>query len=93
MDETRIDKEYDVGDWGFLSGYESDDSDWSIGWLEPLDSNFESNDNDDEDNSGNDSFVVSVPCYSPGCKEVEGSNNVLLKAQNRRSKRSSGQFD
>ncbi|PNX95569.1 putative inactive purple acid phosphatase 2-like protein [Trifolium pratense] len=36
MDETRIDKEYDVGDWCFLSSYESDDLDWSIGWLEPL---------------------------------------------------------
>ncbi|GAU38772.1 hypothetical protein TSUD_279250 [Trifolium subterraneum] len=32
MDEKRIDKEYDVGDVCFLSGSESDDSDWSIGW-------------------------------------------------------------
>ncbi|PNX55798.1 hypothetical protein L195_g049429 [Trifolium pratense] len=70
MDETRIDKEYDVGVWCFLSGSESDDSDWSIGWLEPLGFDFESNDND-EDDSGDDSFVVLVPCYSPGCKEVE----------------------
>ncbi|MCI80198.1 hypothetical protein A2U01_0101469, partial [Trifolium medium] len=53
----------------------------------------ESNDNDDEDDSDDDSFAVLVPCYSPGCKEVEGSNNVLLKARNRRSKRSRGQFD
>ncbi|PNX67416.1 hypothetical protein L195_g063507, partial [Trifolium pratense] len=51
-----------------------------------------SNDNDNEDDSGDDSFVVSVPCYSPGCKEVESSNNVLLKAQNRWSKRSRGQI-
>ncbi|MCH87027.1 hypothetical protein A2U01_0007891 [Trifolium medium] len=76
MDETRIDKEYDIGDWCFLSGSESDDSD-----------------NDDENDSGDDSFVVLVPCYSPGYKEVECSNNMLLKAQNRRSTRSSGQFD
>ncbi|PNX89767.1 hypothetical protein L195_g045889 [Trifolium pratense] len=64
MDETIIDKEYDVSDWCFVSGSEFDDSDWSIDWLEPLDSDFESNDNDD----GDDSFAVSVPCYSPGCK-------------------------
>ncbi|GAU50226.1 hypothetical protein TSUD_141540 [Trifolium subterraneum] len=32
MNETIIDKEYDVGDVCFLSGSESDDSDWSIGW-------------------------------------------------------------
>ncbi|PNX87625.1 hypothetical protein L195_g043718 [Trifolium pratense] len=54
---------------------------------------FESNDNDDEGNSGDDSFAVLVSCYSPGCREVENSNNVLLKSQNRRSKRSRGQFD
>ncbi|PNX61127.1 hypothetical protein L195_g052294, partial [Trifolium pratense] len=48
-------KEYDVGDWCFLSGYASDDSYWSIRWLEPLGSDFESNDNDDEDDSGDDS--------------------------------------
>ncbi|GAU32793.1 hypothetical protein TSUD_152420 [Trifolium subterraneum] len=63
MDETRIDKEYDVNDECFLSGSEPDYSNWSIGWLEPLGSDFESNDNDD------DSFVVLVPCGSLGCKE------------------------
>ncbi|GAU37176.1 hypothetical protein TSUD_391640 [Trifolium subterraneum] len=36
MDETKIDKEYDVGDECFLSSFEFDDSDWSIGWLKPL---------------------------------------------------------
>ncbi|PNY08108.1 hypothetical protein L195_g004620 [Trifolium pratense] len=70
----------------FLSGYESDESDWSIGWLEPLGSDFESNDNDDEDDSSDNSFAL-VPCYSHGCKEVESSNNVLLKTENRQSKR------
>ncbi|XP_004509698.1 uncharacterized protein [Cicer arietinum] len=75
-EETRIDRECDVGDWCLLSGYESDDSDWSIGWLEPLGSDFDDNDGDE---SG-DSFAVLVPCYSPGCKEIKGSNNVLLSA-------------
>ena len=40
-EERRIDREYDVvivlsdAGGGCLSGSESDDSDWSIGWLEP----------------------------------------------------------
>lgn len=88
-EETGIDREFDgvfvasddSGDWCFLSGSESDDSDWSIGWLEPLGSDFESSDNDrDDDESGADSFAVLVPCYTPGCKEVEGTNKVLLSA-------------
>ncbi|PNX60145.1 hypothetical protein L195_g060040, partial [Trifolium pratense] len=58
---------------------------------EPLGSDFESN--DDKDDFGDDSFVVLVPCYSPGLKEVEGSNNGFLKAQNKQSKRDRGQFD
>ncbi|KAL4392056.1 hypothetical protein AHAS_Ahas03G0306900 [Arachis hypogaea] len=54
------------------------DSDWSIGWLEPLGSDFQSSDVDDDDD---DSFAVLVPCYRHGCKEVEeASNNVLLSA-------------
>ncbi|MCI70673.1 hypothetical protein A2U01_0091936, partial [Trifolium medium] len=65
----------------------------SIGWLEPLGSDFESNDNDDEGDYGDDSFAVLIPCYLADCNEVESSNNVLWKAQNRRSKRSRGQFD
>lgn len=74
-EETRAEKEYDVvfGDWCFLSGSESDESDWSIGWSEPLGSNFQSNDNDD-------GFAVLVPCYTHGCKKIEGSKNVLLSA-------------
>ncbi|PNY02867.1 hypothetical protein L195_g026187 [Trifolium pratense] len=46
----RQDKD-NVDDWCFLSGSESDDSDWSIVWLEPLGSDLESNDNDYEDDS------------------------------------------
>ncbi|PNX72766.1 hypothetical protein L195_g028661 [Trifolium pratense] len=77
MDETRIDKEYDVGDWYFLSASESDDSVWSIGWLEPLCFDLENNDNDDEDDSGDDSFAVLISCYSPGCKEVELKSQIM----------------
>ncbi|XP_061337245.1 uncharacterized protein LOC133284267 [Gastrolobium bilobum] len=87
-EEERIDREYDVvlvpsdgGDWS-LSGSESDDSDWSIGWLEPLDSVFQSDDDDDDDDDdeSDNSFAVLVPCYRLGCKEVDGSKNVLLSA-------------
>lgn len=79
-EERRIDREYDVvivpsDGGGCLSGSESDDSDWSIGWLEPHGSGFQSDDEPDN------SFAVLVPCYSPGCKEVvEGSSNELLSA-------------
>ncbi|OIV94483.1 hypothetical protein TanjilG_25545 [Lupinus angustifolius] len=78
-EERRIDRELDVvlvpSDGGdCLSGSESDDSDWSIGWLEPQGSDFQSDDESDN------SFAVLVPCYRPGCKEVEGSNNELLSA-------------
>ncbi|CAL0331549.1 unnamed protein product [Lupinus luteus] len=78
-EERRIDRESDVvlvpsdGD-GCLSGSESDDSDWSIGWLEPHGSDFQSDDESDN------SFAVLVPCYRPGCKEVEVSTNELLSA-------------
>jgi len=77
-EERRVDKEFDIvlvpSDGGCLSGSESDDSEVSIGWLEPHGSGFQS-DNDESDNG----FAVLVPCYSPGCKEVvEASNNELL---------------
>ncbi|KAK4393960.1 hypothetical protein Sango_1866800 [Sesamum angolense] len=48
----RIDKEYDVvlvpSDGVCLSGSESDDSDWSIGWLEPHAPDFQSDDEADD---------------------------------------------
>ncbi|KAF5180506.1 Ribosomal rna small subunit methyltransferase a [Thalictrum thalictroides] len=76
-EERRIDREYDVvlvpSDGGCLSGSESDDSDWSIGWMEPHAPDFQS---DDETES---SFAVLVPCYGRGRKEiVENSNNRLF---------------
>ncbi|KAG8481569.1 hypothetical protein CXB51_026561 [Gossypium anomalum] len=59
----------------YLSGYESDGPEWSIGWEEPHGPGFQS---DNEDDGG---FVVLVPCYRPGCKQlVEGPNNQLLSA-------------
>ncbi len=58
-----------------LSGSESDDSDWSIGWLEPHAPDFLS----DDETDGN--FAVLVPCYRHGCKElVEDPNDHLLSA-------------
>ncbi|KAH6796888.1 hypothetical protein C2S52_021442 [Perilla frutescens var. hirtella] len=56
-----IDKEYDVvlvpSDGVGLSGSESEDSDWSIGWMEPHAPDFQS------DDEGDNSFAVLVPCY------------------------------
>ncbi|KAI3751773.1 hypothetical protein L2E82_22864 [Cichorium intybus] len=70
--EQKVDKEYDVvlvpSDGGCLSGSESDDSDWSIGWLEPHGAGFCSDDDDDDDDDDcDDSFAVLVPCYGRGC--------------------------
>ncbi|XP_077234125.1 uncharacterized protein LOC143876276 [Tasmannia lanceolata] len=78
-EERRVDREYDSvlvpSDGGCLSGSESDDSDWSIGWLEPHAPDFLS---DDETES---SFAVLVPCYRRGRSELlENSKNQLLGA-------------
>ncbi|KAI3462133.1 hypothetical protein Pfo_018796 [Paulownia fortunei] len=51
--------------WGLLSGSESDDSNWSIWWLEPHALYFQSDDEVD------DSFAVLVPCYRHDCQEFE----------------------
>ncbi|GAA0147675.1 hypothetical protein LIER_07316 [Lithospermum erythrorhizon] len=60
-EERKVDKEFDVvlvpSDGGCVSGSESDDSDYSVGWLEPHGPSFQS----DEDSE--DSFAVIVPCY------------------------------
>lgn len=79
-EDKRVDREYDIvlvpSDGGCLSGSESDDSDWSIGWLEPHGSDFLSDDETD------DSFAVLVPCYRNDSKGliVEGPSNQLLGA-------------
>ncbi|XP_031248592.1 uncharacterized protein LOC116106376 [Pistacia vera] len=60
-EQRKIDREYDVvlvpSDGGCVSGSESDDSDYSIGWLEPHGPGFQSDDDADS------SFAVLVPCY------------------------------
>ncbi|GER47130.1 demethylmenaquinone methyltransferase [Striga asiatica] len=69
--DNRIDREHDVvlvpSDGFCLSESESDDSDWSIGWLEPHDPGFQCD--GDVDNS----FAVLVPCYRHDCQELEGN--------------------
>ncbi|KAG5543848.1 hypothetical protein RHGRI_016565 [Rhododendron griersonianum] len=76
-EERKIDRELDVVvlplDGGCVSGSESDDSDWSIGWLEPHGSEFQSDDDPD------DSFAVLVPCYGRGRvhKEENFKHNFL----------------
>ncbi|XP_041019617.1 uncharacterized protein LOC121261355 [Juglans microcarpa x Juglans regia] len=76
-EERKIDREYDVvlvpSDGGCVSVTESDDSDWSIGWLEPHGPGFQSDDDPD------DSFAVLVPCYGHGYNDlVEHSKNNIL---------------
>uniref|UniRef100_A0A5B7AQ40 Uncharacterized protein n=1 Tax=Davidia involucrata TaxID=16924 RepID=A0A5B7AQ40_DAVIN len=68
-EERKIDREYDAvvvpSDGGCVSGSESDDSDWSIGWLEPHGPGFQSDDDSE------DSFAVLVPCYGHGHQDLE----------------------
>ncbi|XP_024171879.1 uncharacterized protein LOC112177869 [Rosa chinensis] len=51
-----------------VSGSESDDSDWSIGWLEPHGPGFQSEDDAD------DSFAVLVPCYGHAIHDMVGKS-------------------
>ncbi|XP_020264522.1 uncharacterized protein LOC109840332 [Asparagus officinalis] len=76
-ERRRIDREYDIvlvpSDGGCMSGSESEDSDWSVGWLEPHGSDFDS----DAENS----FAVLVPCYGRGrCEKVEAMKSGALGA-------------
>ncbi|XP_058179630.1 uncharacterized protein LOC131298277 isoform X2 [Rhododendron vialii] len=85
-----IDKDYDAvlvpSDGVCLSGSESDDSDWSIGWLEPHAPDFQS------DDEGDDSFAVLVPCYRHDCKELEeGPSSHFLSAMKNLSNEYGGQ--
>ncbi|KAJ7965819.1 Ribosomal RNA small subunit methyltransferase A [Quillaja saponaria] len=79
-EERKIDREYDVvlvpSDGGCVSGSESDDSDWSIGWLEPHGPGFPSD--DEKDNS----FAVLVPCYGHGYGGKMEKNNILSNVGN-----------
>ncbi|KAE9595988.1 hypothetical protein Lalb_Chr17g0344551 [Lupinus albus] len=78
-DRKKIDKEFDVvlvpPDGGCVSDSESDDSDFSIGWLEPHGPGFTSD--DEKDNN----FAVLVPCYGRDCgRMVEGPKSNLLSS-------------
>lgn len=78
-EERKIDREYDIvlvpSDGGCVSGSESDDSDWSIGWSEPNGPGFQSD--DDPDNS----FAVLVPCYGRMYNDfVDETKNSILSA-------------
>ncbi|WVZ64804.1 hypothetical protein U9M48_014276 [Paspalum notatum var. saurae] len=67
--ELRVDREYDMvivpsdGGGGCLSGSDSDDSDWSIGWLEPQAPELQT------DGDPENCFAVLVPCYRHGRQE------------------------
>ncbi|KAK4789623.1 hypothetical protein SAY86_016927 [Trapa natans] len=90
----NIDREFDIvlvpSDGVCFSGSdESEDSDWSIGWLEPHGPEFPS-DSEDEDSS----FAVLVPCYRPDSKElVEDSRKQFLSAIKNLSKEFASDFD
>eukprot|EP00252_Welwitschia_mirabilis_P005166 TRINITY_DN15631_c0_g2_i1.p1 TRINITY_DN15631_c0_g2~~TRINITY_DN15631_c0_g2_i1.p1 ORF type:complete len:176 (-),score=49.78 TRINITY_DN15631_c0_g2_i1:458-985(-) len=81
--QKRTDMEGDAvlvpSDGGCISGSESDDSDWSIGWFEPHPPDFSS------ENESEKSFAVLVPCYglppsrNPS-QEIDPS--VFLRAEN-----------
>lgn len=86
-EERKIDREYDVvlvpSDGGCVSGSESDDSDWSIGWLEPHGAGFSSD--DDKSHEVDNSFAVLVPCYGRyhgGMVEEDSKNNLLNNVGN-----------
>ncbi|RAL48843.1 hypothetical protein DM860_001163 [Cuscuta australis] len=64
-ERRRVDKEYDMvlvrSDDVCLLGSESDESDWSIGWLEPHHPDFY--DDEEEEKEEDNTFAVLVPCY------------------------------
>jgi hypothetical protein len=68
--EPRVDREYDMvivpsDGGGCLSGSDSDDSDWSIGWLEPQAPELQT------DGDPENCFAVLVPCYRHGRQEQQ----------------------
>ncbi|KAL5221926.1 hypothetical protein ABZP36_026639 [Zizania latifolia] len=68
-EEARVDREHDMvivpsDGGGYFS--DSDDSDWSIGWLEPLGPDLHS------DGHSEGSFAVLVPCFRHGRVEEPG---------------------
>jgi len=74
VDRRPVDKEVDGfvvpaegEDWTSCS--DSDESDWSVGWFEPLSSGFTS------DAESDNSFAVLVPCYGPSSHHVVDSRH------------------
>jgi hypothetical protein len=61
--KRRVDTEFDMvivpADGISMSGSDSEDSDWSVGWFEPHHADFAA----DNDQLENKSFAVLVPCY------------------------------
>ncbi|KAL4360619.1 hypothetical protein GQ457_04G034840 [Hibiscus cannabinus] len=77
-----IDKEFDIVVVPSDGGYESDGPEWSIGWEEPHGAGFRDGE-DDDGGGGGGGFVVLVPCYKHGCKElVYGPNDKFLSTIN-----------
>ncbi|KAK6940263.1 hypothetical protein RJ641_029794 [Dillenia turbinata] len=79
-EERKIEREYDVvvvpSDGVCFSGSESEDSDWSIGWMEPHAPGFLSSDDDESESS----FAVLVPCYGLGNGVMEEvRKNIILE--------------
>lgn len=79
LEERQIDREYDVvlvpSDGGCVSCCQSDESDWSIGWLEPHAPEFQT------ERETENSFAVLVPCYGNGrYEQVDSSKKHVLGA-------------
>ncbi|KAJ7541782.1 hypothetical protein O6H91_10G076300 [Diphasiastrum complanatum] len=75
--ERQVDPEFDLvvvpPDGCCMSGSDSEDSDWSVGWFEPHSSDF----SDSEEN-----FAVIVPCYgSSSPKLVAASRNGFFLSE------------
>lgn len=90
--KARIDRECDVvvvpSDGDCLSAAESEDSDWSIGWLEPHAPDFLT-----AEGEADTSFAVLVPCYGRGrCEKMESVKNQALGAVTQQYGFSSGQY-
>ncbi|ONK79408.1 uncharacterized protein A4U43_C01F6050 [Asparagus officinalis] len=89
-ERRMVDREYDIvlvpSDGGCLSGSESEDSDWSVGWLESHGSGF--------DGDAENSFAVLVPCYGRGRSErVDKVKSDVLGAAHQPKVFSSGKED
>jgi hypothetical protein len=74
--EKKIDTEFDVvivpNDGFSMSGSDSEDSDWSVGWFEPHHADFTEHDPED-------SFAVLVPCYGSAPTQPAASSPFQLE--------------